>query len=302
MTEIFFGNLPKDIRAHEVEDFFRGFGRILDVQIKDGRGFAFVTMEDRRDAEDAVRKLDGQRFCHSRVTVDISKGRPAGDKGPDRSRGGGFGTFGGRGGFDDRRRDDRDFGRDRYDDRRDDRYGKDRYDDRRGGFDDRRGDSYDRRDRYGDDRRRDFDDRRTDRKRNLKTKFSLLVSGLASRCQWWDLKDLGKKYGPVCFADANKHRTGEGIVCFEEKRDCLEALEKMQGEELLGERMEVRLEFPEEFEDELGGRGRSNSRSREEARGRSRSRSPVGRARSRSRSGSERRYAESRSRSRSVSR
>ena len=133
MTEVYFGNLPKDLRRGEVEDFFRGFGRILDVEIKSG--FAFVTIEDRRDAEDAVRKLDGSRFCQSRVTVDISKGKPRGAIEAAERRGGrDGGSRGPPGSFGDFGRGGRGF--DRRDDRRDD-YGRggDRYgrDDRRGG-------------------------------------------------------------------------------------------------------------------------------------------------------------------------
>lgn len=313
MTEIFFGNLPRDIRRNEVEDFFRGFGKVLDVDIK--KGFAFVTIEDKRDAEDAVRKLDGHRFCQSRVTVDISKGRPTREEMDrrDRERDGGRDRFdrdrgfGGRDRFDDRdRRDDRG----RFDDRdrrdrfpdRDDRRGgygggRDRFDDdRRGGFggrdrfdDDRRG-GYGGRDRYGDERRgaggfggrRQFDNPKPQRTRNEKTKWSLTVHNLSSRTQWWDLKDLAKKYGNVVFADANKHKEGEGILCFDSKKDCEVAMDRMQGEELFGKPMDLMYEYPEEFENNSDG-------------DRSRSRSPV---RGRSRSASGGRYSRSRSDSR----
>jgi len=37
-------------------------------------GFAFVEMEDKRDAEDAVSELDGTRMCGNRVKVELSRG------------------------------------------------------------------------------------------------------------------------------------------------------------------------------------------------------------------------------------
>ena len=38
-------------------------------------GFAFVEFEDERDAEDAIRGLDGTNICGSRVRVEPSTGR-----------------------------------------------------------------------------------------------------------------------------------------------------------------------------------------------------------------------------------
>lgn len=39
-TRVYVGRLPYDVRERDIEKFFRGYGRIREVLIKDG--FAFV--------------------------------------------------------------------------------------------------------------------------------------------------------------------------------------------------------------------------------------------------------------------
>jgi arginine/serine-rich splicing factor 4/5/6 len=53
-------------RAHQsdLEDFFRGFGRIREVVLKEGYGF--VEFGSSRDALDAVRDMDGKSICGER--------------------------------------------------------------------------------------------------------------------------------------------------------------------------------------------------------------------------------------------
>ena len=38
-------------------------------------GFAFVQFEDRRDAEDSVKEMDGKRVCGVHIRVEIAKSR-----------------------------------------------------------------------------------------------------------------------------------------------------------------------------------------------------------------------------------
>lgn len=40
---VFLGRLPRDIREKDVEKFFRGFGRIRDINLKNGFGFVVRT-------------------------------------------------------------------------------------------------------------------------------------------------------------------------------------------------------------------------------------------------------------------
>merc|ERR1712142_147097 len=86
--QVYIGYLPNDARMEDVEDFFKGYGRIKSVNLKPGYGF--VDFEDLRDAEDAVRDLDGKRMCGEKVDIQHAKGpghkaRDRGDSGRRRS-------------------------------------------------------------------------------------------------------------------------------------------------------------------------------------------------------------------------
>ncbi|CAN6711128.1 hypothetical protein ACFX2I_000567 [Malus domestica] len=60
MRPIFCGNLDFDARQSDVERLFKRYGKVERVDIKSG--FAFVYMDDERDAEYAIRRLDRTEF------------------------------------------------------------------------------------------------------------------------------------------------------------------------------------------------------------------------------------------------
>ncbi|KAI3458199.1 hypothetical protein Pfo_014862 [Paulownia fortunei] len=60
MRPIFCGNFEYDARQSDLERLFRRYGKVDRVDMKSG--FAFVYMEDERDAEDAIRALDRIEF------------------------------------------------------------------------------------------------------------------------------------------------------------------------------------------------------------------------------------------------
>ena len=58
------GNIPYSARERDVEKLFDRFGRIREVSLKNG--FGFVEFDDDRNADDAVREMDGRSFMSKR--------------------------------------------------------------------------------------------------------------------------------------------------------------------------------------------------------------------------------------------
>lgn len=117
--KVYVGGLPEDATSEELDDAFHKFGRIRKIWVaRRPPGFAFVEFDDSRDAEDAVRALDGTRICGVKARVELSIGGRGGGGGGGRGgyRGGGGGSGGpggyrgggGGGGERDRSRDRRD--------------------------------------------------------------------------------------------------------------------------------------------------------------------------------------------------
>uniref|UniRef100_A0A1A8RGW2 Serine/arginine-rich splicing factor 5a n=1 Tax=Nothobranchius rachovii TaxID=451742 RepID=A0A1A8RGW2_9TELE len=85
-NRIFIGRLSSHARERDVEKFFKGYGRIREINLKNG--FGFVEFDDHRDADDAVYELNGKELCSERVTIEHARSR--------RGRGGGGGPGAGR--------------------------------------------------------------------------------------------------------------------------------------------------------------------------------------------------------------
>uniref|UniRef100_A0A1B6M4Z8 RRM domain-containing protein n=1 Tax=Graphocephala atropunctata TaxID=36148 RepID=A0A1B6M4Z8_9HEMI len=85
-TRVFVGGLTYRVRERDLERFFRKYGRIKEVAMKNG--FAFVEFDDHRDADDAVYELNGKELLGERVSVEKARGTP---RGSDVWRGSGHG-------------------------------------------------------------------------------------------------------------------------------------------------------------------------------------------------------------------
>ncbi|VDK36830.1 unnamed protein product, partial [Anisakis simplex] len=76
MSRIYVGRLPFRAGERDLERFFRGYGKITEVLMKNG--YCFVEFADNRDAEDAVRELNGRTLMGDRIVVEMAKSRPRG--------------------------------------------------------------------------------------------------------------------------------------------------------------------------------------------------------------------------------
>ncbi|XP_058803160.1 serine/arginine-rich splicing factor 7-like isoform X2 [Phymastichus coffea] len=96
--KVYVGDLGSNATKQEIEDAFSYYGPLKNVWVaRNPPGFAFVEFDDPRDAEDAIKGLDGRTVCGRRARVELSNGKRSRDRGPP-SRSGSGGGGGGRGG------------------------------------------------------------------------------------------------------------------------------------------------------------------------------------------------------------
>ncbi|MDQ1472496.1 MAG: hypothetical protein QOJ99_3976 [Bryobacterales bacterium] len=95
MTNLFVGNLSFKTTQDELLAAFSQFGNVERVNIVTDRetgqprGFAFVEMTEKRDAETAISQLNGADLNGRNMNVNEARPKPEG------GRGGGGGGFGG---------------------------------------------------------------------------------------------------------------------------------------------------------------------------------------------------------------
>jgi len=91
---IYVGNLAREAGESDLRDAFQAFGEVTSASIikdkfsGDSRGFGFVEMPNKSEAENAISSLNGKSIKGRTVTVNEAKPRTD-------SRGGGSGGGGG---------------------------------------------------------------------------------------------------------------------------------------------------------------------------------------------------------------
>ena len=102
---IYVGNIPHSIEEEALRELFEKFGPIVSVKkITDKftgapRGFGFVQMENKEDAEKAIEELNGYELEGRKLVVNQAREREqrGGGAGRPGGRSGGRGGFGGGG-------------------------------------------------------------------------------------------------------------------------------------------------------------------------------------------------------------
>lgn len=100
-TKLFVGNLSYNVTENDLQDLFAQHGTVMDVSLMldrmsgRSRGFAFVTMASKEEADAATEALNGTAVDGRNLTV--NEARPREDR-PREGGGGGGGYRGGGGG------------------------------------------------------------------------------------------------------------------------------------------------------------------------------------------------------------
>ncbi|KAJ8308182.1 hypothetical protein KUTeg_013056 [Tegillarca granosa] len=266
-TRVYIGRLSSYARERDIERFFKGYGRLKDIMLKNGYGF--IEFEDYRDADDAVYELNGKDLCGERVSLEHARGPSA------RGRGGyGYGFRSrGRPSWFDKVIVEHARGAPRGDD-----YGRhDSYNSRRfNSFPRRRGGGGGGRDKYGPPTRTEnrlvvenlssrvsWQKTVWDAYKSYTSKQSGENSWFVTKCPRWDalpgqtnlfsdvmtdvpislsfedLKDYMRQAGEVTYADAHKQHKNEGVVEFATYSDMKSALEKLDNTEINGRKIRL---------------------------------------------------------------
>ena len=98
---IYVGNMSGDITEEDLQEAFGAYGQLSSAKvIKDkysdvSRGFGFVEMPAKAEAESAISGLNGSELKGQTLTVNEARPRPQGNRGGGGGRRGGSGGGGG---------------------------------------------------------------------------------------------------------------------------------------------------------------------------------------------------------------
>ena len=90
--KIYVGNLSFDATEDDFRELFEGFGEVesaelvMDRYSGRPRGFGFVEMPNRDEAQQAIQELDGKEFMERALKVNEARPRRDRDRGPRQNR------------------------------------------------------------------------------------------------------------------------------------------------------------------------------------------------------------------------
>src|SRR6201996_3046134 len=104
MTNLYVGNLPYRMTEDQLKEMFEEYGQVSSCTIiKDkvtgsSKGFGFLEMAERAEAEAAINGLNGREMMGRKLNVNEARPREGGGGGNGAGRSSGGGGWGGRGG------------------------------------------------------------------------------------------------------------------------------------------------------------------------------------------------------------
>ena len=99
--DIYVGNLPYDVTDNDLQKLFEQYGQVesarvvMDRDTGRAKGFGFVTMNDRAEAEKAIAATNEKDMNGRALRVNESQPKPRDSRGGGGFGGGGGGGFGG---------------------------------------------------------------------------------------------------------------------------------------------------------------------------------------------------------------
>jgi len=79
--KLFVGGLPYSTTNSQLEEIFSKFGKVVSCEIitdrfsGQSRGFAFVEMENNKEADEAISKLNGTELEGRKIVVNVARPR-----------------------------------------------------------------------------------------------------------------------------------------------------------------------------------------------------------------------------------
>ena len=86
-NKLFVGNLSYSVTSEELNELFSNHGSVVEAKVIEGKGFGFVEMSSKTEADAAKEALNGTDFSGRTLNVDMAKP----PKSRDDRRGGGGG-------------------------------------------------------------------------------------------------------------------------------------------------------------------------------------------------------------------
>jgi RNA recognition motif-containing protein len=87
-NKLYVGNLNYSVTSEELNELFSGYGEVKNVNVIEGKGFAFVEMSSQSDAERAKAELNNVEFRGRTLKIDEARPPKTRREGPNNRSGG----------------------------------------------------------------------------------------------------------------------------------------------------------------------------------------------------------------------